>query len=70
MKTLKSVDLELVCRKRISDDDEYTRQTRSMRGSYNMELGCNETIVLFINFISLLVENDWLVKIDTRTRKV
>lgn len=46
------------CGKRISDDDEYTRQTLSTRGSYDIELSCNETTVVFFNFISLLVEND------------
>ena len=30
--------------------DEYTRQVQSV--SYNMELSCNETVVLFLNLIS------------------
>ena len=34
------------------NDDEYTRQTQSMFVRYNIELTCNETIVLFFNFIT------------------
>lgn len=34
--------------------DEYTRQTRNMRGCCNMELSCNETTVLF--FLNRIID--------------
>ena len=34
------------------NDDEYTRQTRSMRDCYNIQLSCDETTVLFFNSIT------------------
>ena len=37
--------------------DEYTRKTQNMRGCYNIELSCNETTVLFFNFITAIYCN-------------
>lgn len=33
-------------------DDEYTCETLSMCGCYNIEFNCNEITVLFFNFIT------------------